>query len=72
MNDQSFHVPTQSFPMDVTSPTPTQLPSPKGSGEEHTPPSPKPPRPERTNGTEGENDREQIAAPTSRETLGLF
>jgi len=73
MNGRSFHVPRQSFPMDVTSPTPTQLPSSKAeeSGDVHIPPPPKPPKPAE-GAEEGQNDRGQIATPSPCETLNLF
>jgi hypothetical protein len=69
MNQQeSFHMPRQSFPTDVTSPTPTQLPSSSAdeSSQTHSTPPPKPPRPDRADESEeGEKRRGQIAAPGS-------
>lgn len=69
MNHQElFHMPRQSFPTDVTSPTPTQLPSSgvEESSQTNSTPPPKPPRPDRADeNEEGERRRGHIAAPGS-------
>jgi len=41
-----FHMPTQSFPTDVTAPGPSQLSSPSSAGSQDNDPSVNPPRPE--------------------------
>jgi hypothetical protein len=58
---QSFQLPRQSFPTDVTSPTPTQLPSPppEAADDIYTVPPAKPPKSERA---EDEPDEEKRAS----------
>jgi hypothetical protein len=69
-----FQTPRQSFPTDVTSPTPSQMPSSgtEESSQTHSTPPPKPPRPDRADESEeGEKRRGQIAGPDSRGADGL-
>jgi hypothetical protein len=51
---ESFQMPRQSFPTDVTSPAPTQLPGPQSESGSRTVPPVKPPRPDHA----GEQDEE--------------
>jgi hypothetical protein len=56
-----FHMPTQSFPTDVTAPVPSQLSGPSsGSQENH--PSVNPPRPESEQSEEVEDDMAALAS----------
>jgi hypothetical protein len=75
MNHQDlFHTPRQSFPTDVTSPTPSQMPSSstEESSQTHSTPPPKPPRPDRAGeDEEGEKRQGQIAAPGSHASDAL-